>query len=83
MFVGYDRFAYDFPKVDVTVGLAGFVNVSDPGRQRLALEGRLKRELVKDFYVTLRGYESYDSRPPAEGAARNDWGVNFALGWSF
>jgi hypothetical protein len=31
----------------------------------------------------LRGYESYDSRPATEGATRNDYGVTFALGWSF
>jgi uncharacterized protein DUF481 len=81
--LAYDRFAYDFPKVDVTLALSGFVNVSDPGRQRLSLEAQFKRELVKDFYVTLRGYDSYDSRPPTAEAARNDWGATFALGWSF
>ena len=82
-FVGFDRFSYDFPKIDVSIGLAGFASLSDPGRARVELEGRLQRELVKDFYTTLRGYASYDNRPPVEGAARSDWGVTFALGWSF
>ena len=80
---GYDRFAYDFPKVDVSVAVAGFQSLNDSGRQRFEAEARLQRELVKDFYATLRGYESYDSRPPAEGSPRNDYGVTFALGWSF
>jgi uncharacterized protein DUF481 len=81
--INYDRFAYDFPKVDVSVVAAGFASLNDSGRYRLELDARLKRELVKDFYATLRGYESYDSRPATEGAGKNDYGVTFALGWTF
>jgi hypothetical protein len=79
----YDRFSYDFPKVDVYVSLAGFASLSDWGRTRLELDARLKRELLKDFTVSLRVYESYDSRPPTEGSARNDYGFTFGLGWTF
>ena len=81
--LNYDRFSYDFPKVDVSVTLAGFASLNDGGRYRIEADVRLKRELVKDFYATLRGYESYDSRPATEGAKRNDYGGTFALGWSF
>ena len=83
MALAYDRFSYDSPKVDVSVGIAGYASLNHGGRYRLDVEGRLKRELVKDFYATLRGYESYDSRPATEGSPRNDYGVTFALGWSF
>jgi hypothetical protein len=79
----YDRFSHDFPKVDVSVSLAGFASLTEGGRYRLELAARLKRELVKDFYATLRGYESYDSRPATEGAPTDDYGLTFALGWSF
>ena len=81
--VTYDRFSYDFPKVDVSLVVAGYASLNHGGRYRLDVQGRLKRELVKDFYATLRGYESYDSRPATEGAPRNDYGGTFALGWSF
>jgi hypothetical protein len=81
--VSYDRFAYDFPKVDISVALAGFASLNDGGRYRLEADVGLKRELVRDFYATLRGYESYDSRPATEGSPLNDYGVTFALGWSF
>lgn len=79
----YDAFAYDFPKVDVSVGVMGYASLNDPGRWRLEADFRLKRELVRDFYATLRGYESYDSRPPSAEAESNDLGITFALGWSF
>jgi hypothetical protein len=81
--VNYDRFSYDFPKVDVSLATAGFASLNDGGRYRVELEARFKRELVKDFHASLRGYESYDSRPATEGAQRHDYGVTFALGWSF
>jgi uncharacterized protein DUF481 len=81
--LAYDRFSYDFPKVDVSVVVAGFASLNEGGRYRLDTDVQLKRELIKDFYATLRGYESYDSRPATEGAARNDYGITFALGWSF
>ncbi len=81
--LNYDRFSYDFPKVDVSIVVGGFASLTDGGRYRVEADVRLKRELVKDFYATLRGYESYDSRPATAGALRNDYGVTFALGWSF
>jgi hypothetical protein len=81
--VRYDRFSYDFPKVDVAVTATGFASLTDGGRYRFELDAQFKRELVRDFYATLRGYESYDSRPATEGAQKNDYGVTFALGWSF
>ena len=81
--LSYDRFAYDFPKVDISATAAGFASLSDAGRYRLELDAQFKREIVKDFYATLRGYESYDNRPATQGAASNDYGVTFALGWTF
>ena len=50
------------------MAVAGFASLTDGGRYRLEVDARLKRELVKDFHATLRGYESYDSRPATEGA---------------
>jgi uncharacterized protein DUF481 len=79
----FDRFSYDFPKVDVFATLSGFASLTDWGRVRVELDARWKRELLKDFALSLRGYESYDSRPPSAGAERNDYGVTFGLAWTF
>ncbi|HVQ28234.1 MAG TPA: DUF481 domain-containing protein, partial [Vicinamibacteria bacterium] len=81
--VHYDRFSYDFPKVDVSVAVVGFASLTEGGRYRLEGDARLKRELVKDFHATLRGYESYDSRPATTGVPTSDYGITFALGWTF
>lgn len=79
----YDRFSYDFPHVDISVGLGGFASLNDTGRYRLDVQAAIKRELLRDFYASLRGYHSYDSRPATEGAPLSDYGVTFAVGWSF
>ncbi len=79
----YDRFSYDFPKVDILAKLMGYESLSDWGRTRAEADVRLKREILKDFNLSLRAYESYDSKPATEGAALNDYGVTFGAGWTF
>jgi len=81
--LSYDVVSYDSPKVDVSVSAMGYASLTDAGRWRLEADARLKREVVKDFYLTLRGYESYDNRPPTADATQNDYGITFAIGWSF
>jgi hypothetical protein len=79
----FDRFRYDFPKVDVYATVSGFASLTDWGRVRGELDVRLRREILRDFTVSLRVYESYDSRPVTEGAAKNDYGGSFGIGWTF
>jgi len=79
----YGRFSYDFPKVDTQFTLSGYEGISDWERFRIELDARIRREVFKDFDVTLRGYESYDSRPATPDAANNDFGLSFALSWSY
>lgn len=76
-------FAYHYPKTNVDVSFIGFGSLSDWGRWRFDLNARIKRELFKDFYASLKGYETFDSRPPTEGASRNDWGVSLGIGYTF
>jgi hypothetical protein len=69
--------------VDVWVSAAGCASLSDSGRWRFELAARFKRELARDFFATVRGYESHDSSPATADAERSDYGLTFALGWSF
>ena len=71
------------PKVDTQFTLIGYEGVPDWDRFRLEVDARIRREMFKDFNVTLRAYESYDSRPPTAEAANNDFGLSFALGWTY
>jgi hypothetical protein len=83
VFLTFDRFSWDYPKVDVYVTVGGFVSLTESGRWRVEADMRVKREIFKDFSVSLRVYESHDSEPVTEGAARDDYGGSFGFGWSF
>ena len=48
----------------------------------LEIQSAARFEFLKDFYFSVNGYGSFDSRPP-EGRANSDVGVTLALGWSF
>jgi len=82
---GFDwaNFAYDFPNTDIRVTVFAYLGLSQWGRLRLESSVSLRRELFSDFYFGLKGYESYDSEPPTDGAQKHDWGLSFTLGYSF
>jgi len=60
-----------------------FPGLSDPGRVRVNTNLKLKRELLRDFYIGLTGYDSFDNRPPGTDVSQNDVGFSLSLGWTF
>jgi hypothetical protein len=76
-------YTYDRPKTNLDVTVQYFPSLSDWGRQRLQLTSSAKREVWKDFYVSMNLYDTFDSRPPNPDAARNDIGISISLNWSF
>ena len=76
-------YTYDRPKTNVDVTVQYFPSLSNWGRQRFQLNSAVKRELLKDFYVGLNLYDTFDSAPPNPGAFRNDVGITTSVSWSF
>jgi hypothetical protein len=81
--VRYATFAYDFPSTDIEISCLMFPSLTIDDRIRVEVNARLRREVVKDFYVSLNVFESYDSKPPSDAADENDFGASLTLGWSF
>jgi len=79
----YSTFTYDFPKLTFNASLAVYPYLNDAGRVRLEFNAYAKREIVKDFYLSLSLFDSFDSRDPSTQQAKNDWGPVLAIGWSF
>lgn len=79
----YSFYAYNRPQTNVDVGLRYYPSLSEWGRQRIQFDSSLRRELWKDFFVSLNVFDTFDSEPPQAGAARNDFGVVTSLGWSY
>jgi putative salt-induced outer membrane protein YdiY len=76
-------FTYDRPKTDIAFAADIYPSLSSWGRVRIEFDGRVKREIVKDFTIGFSMYDSYDSRPPTEGARTNDVGLSLTIGWTF
>lgn len=71
------------PKFDIVNQFAFLPNFSTRGRRRLQYSSRLRLELIKDFFVSLTFYDSYDSKPPSVTASKNDYGFTTGISWSF
>jgi hypothetical protein len=58
-------------------------NFTTKGRRRMEFNSKLRIEVLRDFFVTMTLYDSYDSKPPSETASKNDYGFTTGLSWSF
>jgi hypothetical protein len=76
-------YTYDTPKTNLDVSVQYYPSLSDVGRNRLQLDASAKREVLKDFFVSVSMYDTFDSRPPNPDADHNDVGVVLSLGWSY
>jgi hypothetical protein len=79
----FRAFRYDRPKLDASLTSQAFPSFSIKGRVRLQNDLRLSYELVKDFMLTVTLFDTYDSKPPAAGAPKNDFGTTLAITWTF
>jgi hypothetical protein len=76
-------FTYDRPSTNLDIGVQYYPSLSSRGRHRFQLDTSVRRELVKDLFVSLNLYNSYDNRPPNPSAERNDLGVVASIGWTY
>jgi hypothetical protein len=76
-------YRYDHPKTNVDIAFQYYPSLSNWGRQRLQLDASTKREVWKDVFISVNMFDTFDSRPPGEGADRNDVGVVLSFGWSY
>jgi uncharacterized protein DUF481 len=79
----YSRFMYDFPNLTLGGRLQVIPSLTDAGRVRLQADARVRREIISDFYVSVSVFDSFDSRPPTEGASKNDWGPVVSIGYKW
>jgi hypothetical protein len=71
------------PKFDIINQLLYLPNFSTSGRRRLEFNSKIRVEVLRDFFVSLTFYDSYDSKPPSETASKNDYGFTTGISWSF
>jgi putative salt-induced outer membrane protein YdiY len=76
-------FKFNSPTISMNSAVLLFPSLTDSGRYRSNVNVTLRREVIKDFYLDLSFYHSYDSDPPDEDAASSDHGITTSLGYSF
>jgi uncharacterized protein DUF481 len=76
-------FTYDRPKTNLDLTVQYYPSLSDPGRQRLQLDGAAKREFFKDLFLSVSVFYSLDTRPPNPDADTFDVGVLWSIGWTY
>lgn len=81
--VQFKEFRYSTPKLTIDTRIILYPGLSDWGRVRFDYEVNSKIEIFKDFNVGLRFYDLYDNHPPEGAASKNDYGLNFTIGYEF
>ena len=74
---------YDHPRTNVDTAFQYYPSLTNWGRQRLQLDASAKRKVWKDVFLSLSGFDTFDSRPPNETANHNDVGLVLSFGWSY
>ena len=76
-------YTYDRPRTNLDVTMQYYPSLSDWGRRRLQFDGAVKRELLKDLFVSASVYYTLDTRPPNPDADTYDVGVLWSIGWTY
>jgi len=81
--IQFKEFRYSTPKLSVDTKFILYPGLSDWGRIRMDFHLNTKYEIFKDFNVGLSFYDAFDNRPPSGAASKNDYGINFTIGYEF
>jgi hypothetical protein len=76
-------FRFSDPETSLTSRVALYPTLTEGDRYRAQLDLSLRREIVKDLFLDLSFYDSFDSEPPSEDADTNDYGIVTSLGYRF
>ena len=76
-------FLYGDHSFDINTSFQVIPSITDTGRVRLSLNSSVSYELFHDFYLSLNIFDQYDSKPPQEGAIKNDVSVATSIGYKW
>ena len=79
----YKWFVYRQPKINITTGFSMFPSLTTGGRIRLEYDLTGSVEIVKDLFLAVTVYDSFDNNPTSASSSKNDWSVITSLGYSF
>jgi len=78
----FNFYKYRKPNLQVSFFQTFYFGLTQKERRRYDANLNFSYELVKDFYITLNPYASYDNQPP-EGDITFDYGTAFSITYKF
>ena len=81
--IKYRFFLYDSPKTDLSTQFDLYPSFTENNRFRTQFDGRLRRELISDFFFDITYYNSFDSKAPGEEGKKTDYGITTGISWSY
>jgi hypothetical protein len=79
----YKLFALGGNDFTVDATALAYPSLSVKGRFRSTLDVDVRKEVVKDLYLSVRGHLSTDNSTEGEEAGQTDYSLTAAVGWSF
>lgn len=76
-------FRLNTPKTSLTSQLVLYPSLTENDRYRGTADVSLRKEIIKDFFLELSFYYDYDSQPPGEATAKDDYSITTSLGYTF
>ena len=76
-------FRLNTPKTTLTSQLVLYPSLTESGRYRGTADVSLRKEIIEDFFFELAFYYDYDSEPPGEATAKDDYSIVTSLGYTF
>lgn len=81
--VDWRIFRFASPETALVASFSLYPSLTEQERVRSRTDVTLKRDLIRDFDLELSFYHEYDTRPPAEGAAKSDHGITTSIAYTF
>lgn len=81
--LSFKKLHYDSPEVDIFTQASIYPSLTESERVRVQYDLNTKFEIVKDFFLGINFYFSYDNKPRTENASKEDYGIVGSIGYSF
>lgn len=79
----YTRYLLGTTDTRIELDAVGFASLTTGGRYRYVANLSLRHEITSDLYVAINGYATYDTKPPSDLTAPDDYSVSFGAGVSW
>jgi hypothetical protein len=76
-------FRFKSPETSLNSSVTLFPSLTEAHRYRASFNLSLRREIIENFFLDLSTYYDYDSEPPSDASAKDDYGVVTSVGYSF